>query len=121
MRTLLMVLVCIMIVLLMPRTHEHVALSASPDPIAFSKLKTQQSGGLLTVIGEAQNRTAKVVSFFVTVGLYSPDGNLLGTATGAVNELHPGRVKIFQAVANLTLSGTVRLAPQVDSITPACP
>lgn len=87
----------------------------------FSKLRIQQAGGIVTVIGEAQNRTAKAVSFTVTVGLYSPNGELLGVVTGAVNELHPGRVKIFQAVAALTISGSVRLAPQVDTILPACP
>lgn len=37
---------------------------ASPDPIAFSKLGIQQSAGIVTVIGEVQNRTARTVSFY---------------------------------------------------------
>jgi len=84
--------------------------------IDFRNTVVKSGYGITTVIGEAVNNDDKAHSFTIKVSFYDKDKKLLGTATGAVNDLNGGDMKIFTAIASEDYSKADSYKVQVDTI-----
>lgn len=71
---------------------------------------------MTSVYGEVTNNDNKACSFTVKVSFYDSGMKLLGTATGAVNDLNSGSTKTFSAVAAEDYSKAADYKADVDTI-----
>lgn len=90
--------------------------SNKEEVITFSNLVVKETGGMVTVDGEATNKDDRTHSFTVAVGLYDENDKLLDVATGAVNDLAPDETKTFTAIATGSASNAKKLKAFVDTI-----
>lgn len=85
-------------------------------PIEFSNTIMNTNTGITTVEGEAKNKDNKPHSFTIVVGFYDENGKLLGTASGAVNDLNAGDTKTYSAIASGDYSNAKSVKVQVDTM-----
>lgn len=89
----------------------------SDQGIVFSNITIQSDGfGGTVVDGTAKNTTSQTHTFFVTVTFYDASGNILGTASGAVDNLAAGDSKTFEAMANGDYTKAASYKVQVDAL-----
>lgn len=86
------------------------------SPIEFSNVVSKAQSGFTTVDGEAKNTDTTDHSFTVVVGFYDNSGKLIGTATGAVNDLAAGDTKTFSAMSTGDYSKAANYKVQVDTM-----
>lgn len=84
--------------------------------IDFSNVLVQSDMGITMVYGEAKNNDSKAHSFTLKVSFYDNNDNLIGTATGAVNDLNGGETKIFGAVGTDDVADAASYKVQVDTM-----
>lgn len=84
--------------------------------IEFKNLITQNNLGITTVYGEVNNTDTKAHSFTVKVSFYDKNKKLLGSASGAVNNLNGGSSKIFTAISTQDYSSADSFKVQVDTL-----
>lgn len=93
--------------------------SSSPNkksPIEFSNIVSKTQVGTTMVDGESKNTDTKPHSFTIVVGFYDKAKKLIGTATGAVNDLAAGDTKTFSAIATGDYSKADSYKVQVDTL-----
>lgn len=89
----------------------------SSGVIQFSNTKSQQdSFGYTNVIGIAKNTDSVTHSFTIVVSFFDASGNLLGTASGAMNDLAAGDSKTFTCIATADYSKAASYKVQVDTL-----
>lgn len=93
--------------------------SSSPNkksPIEFSNTIIKSQVGITTVDGEAKNTDTSKHSFTLLVAFYDKDKKLIGTATGAINDIAAGGTKTFSAIATGDYSKADSHTVQVDTL-----
>lgn len=86
------------------------------SPIEFSNTVVKSQMGTTTVDGEAKNTDTKQHSFTLVVAFYDSNKKLIGTATGAMNDLPAGATKTFTAMATGDYSKADSYIVQVDTL-----
>ncbi len=85
-------------------------------PIEFSNIVIKDNMGFTTVEGEAKNTDSTAHSFTIVVGLYDSSKKLVGTATGAVNDIAAGDTMTFTAMGTEAVKGIKTHKVQVDTM-----
>lgn len=99
-----------------PSVPSHVRATAGPapvaqvtrDPLSFGRPTVKTSSGMTRVMVEATNTTSNEVSCLVTATFMRGD-TILGTASGAVNQLAPRAVRTAELISMDSVSGHDRL------------
>ncbi len=86
------------------------------SPIEFSNVVSKSQAGFTTIDGEAKNIDTTDHSFTVVVGFYDKNKKLIGTATGAVNDLAAGDTKTFSAMSTGDYSKAANYKVQVNTM-----
>jgi len=90
--------------------------SNKKSPIEFSNIASDAQSGITTVSGEAKNTDTVSHSFSVVVGFYDKNKKLIGSATGAVNDLAAGDTNTFSALTSGDFSNADSYKAQVDAM-----
>jgi hypothetical protein len=90
--------------------------SNTKSPIEFSNIVLKSQMGITTVDGEAKNTDTTDHSFTLVVAFYDKNKKLIGSATGAVNDLVGGSTKTFTAMATGEYSKADSYIVQVDTL-----
>jgi hypothetical protein len=72
--------------------------------------------GDLTVHGKATNASAREFSAVLGATFYGADRQIIGTASGVVNQLKPGASKTFSLMTLDDVAGYADFAVQIDTI-----
>lgn len=75
-----------------------------------------ESSGFKQVVGEVTNNDTSVRSATLKATFYDASGKILGTASGAVNEVAPGETKTFTLITSDNVSGYKDMKVQVDTL-----
>lgn len=68
------------------------------------------------VDGEITNNDSGKHSATLKATFYATDGKIMGTATGAVNDVAPGETKTFSLMTTDSISGYATMKVQVDTL-----
>ncbi len=85
-------------------------------PVEFSNIVIKNNMGFTTVEGEAKNTDTAAHSFTIVVGLYDSSKKLIGTATGAINDIAAGDTMTFTAMGTEEIKGVKSHKVQVDTM-----
>ena len=85
-------------------------------PIEFSNIVIKDNLGLTTVEGECKNSDSSAHSFTIVVGLYDSSKKLIGTASGAINDIAAGDTMTFTAIGTEVINGAKSHKVQVDTL-----
>jgi hypothetical protein len=96
--------------------EEKQAVEEKTPKIEFSDLLVKSQAGMTMIYGEAINNDSKAHSFTLKVTFYDGDNKIIGTASGAVNNLNGGDTKIFAAMTTDDISNTANQKVQVDTL-----
>ena len=72
--------------------------------------------GMIQVDGEVTNNDSSEHSATLKATFYDADGKILGTASGAVNDLAPGETKTFSLMSTDKIDGYKDMKVQVDTL-----
>jgi hypothetical protein len=86
------------------------------EKITLSNATYKSEYGTTTVIGEATNNDTVKHSMFLKATFYDANKKLLGTASGAVNEIAPGDTKTYTLMGTDDVSGYKEMKVQIDSL-----
>lgn len=76
----------------------------------------QNSNGLQEVVGEITNNTGDKHSAMLKATFYAADGSIMGTATGAVNDVTSGETKTFNLLTTDEVAGYTEMKVQIDTL-----
>lgn len=74
------------------------------------------ANGLKQVVGEITNNDSGQHSATLKATFYDANGKILGTASGAVNEIAPGETKTFTLITADNVTGYKDMKVQVDTL-----
>lgn len=74
------------------------------------------ANGLKQVVGEVTNNDTGQHSATLKATFYDASGKILGTASGAVNEIAPGETKTFTLITADNVTGYKDMKVQVDTL-----
>ena len=77
---------------------------------------TDKVYGMNQVDGEITNNDSGKHSATLKATFYAADGKIMGTATGAVNDVAPGETKTFSLMTTDSISGYATMKVQVDTL-----
>lgn len=77
---------------------------------------TDKGYGMNQVDGEITNNDSGKHSATLKATFYAADGKIMGTATGAVNDVAPGETKTFSLMTTDSISGYANMKVQVDTL-----
>jgi hypothetical protein len=77
---------------------------------------TAQGSGLYKVDGEVKNNDSSEHSATLKATFYDADGKIMGTASGAVNNIAAGDTKTFTLIGTDKVSGYKTMKVQVDTL-----
>ena len=77
---------------------------------------TDKGYGMNQVDGEITNNDNGKHSATLKATFYAADGKIMGTATGAVNDVAPGETKTFSLMTTDSISGYANMKVQVDTL-----
>ena len=72
--------------------------------------------GMWEVVGEVKNNDSIKHSAFLKATFYGDGGQILGTASGAVNDVTPGETKTFNLISTDSVTGYKEMKVQVDTL-----
>lgn len=72
--------------------------------------------GMWEVVGEVKNNDSIKHSAFLKATFYGDSGQILGTASGAVNDVTPGETKTFNLISTDSVTGYKEMKVQVDTL-----
>ncbi len=100
------------------KTATQASTTAEPkaEKITIKNSVYSEVSGLKQVVGEATNNDTRVHSATIKATFYDAGGKILGTATGAVNEIAPGDTKTFTLVTLDSVAGYKDMKVQVDTL-----
>lgn len=84
--------------------------------ITFTNTSVKSQYGMTTVVGEVKNGDTQTHSMYLKATLYGENGKILGTASGAINDLAPGDIKTFDLLSGDDVTGYKTVKVQVDSL-----
>lgn len=85
--------------------------------IVTSKAAVNKSmPGMIMVNGKVKNNDSSKHSFAITVTFLDKNGDIIGTASGAVNELGAGQTKTYQAIGQPLEGKYTKIEVQVDGV-----
>ncbi len=93
----------------------------SPTPqaekmtITNSSVKPSQYG-TTEVVGEIKNNDTAKHSASLKATFYAKDSKIIGTASGAINDVAPGETKTFSLLTTDTVTGYDHMKVQVDTL-----
>ncbi|NLM12282.1 MAG: hypothetical protein GX209_00845 [Epulopiscium sp.] len=90
--------------------------SEEQEAIEFSNVLANTDMGMTLVYGEVKNNDTKAHTFTVKVTFYDGSGKIMGTASGAVNDLNGGETKLFSAIGTDDVSNAKSHRVQVDTM-----
>lgn len=88
----------------------------SDQYVSVSNVKVNKNSFGTTVLMEVTNVNAQTVSGILSVTFYDSTGAIMGTASGAVNELAPGATKTAQLIGTQDFSGYASYKVQADAM-----
>ena len=77
---------------------------------------TDKGYGMTQVDGEITNNDTGKHSATLKATFYAADGKIMGTASGAVNDVAPGETKTFSLMSTDNISGYKDMKVQVDTL-----
>lgn len=86
------------------------------EDVVFSNTLIQSDPSMTMVYGEVKNNDTKARSFTIKVTFYDNSQNIIGSASGAVNDLNGGESKIFSAIGTDDVSDATSHKVQVDTM-----
>lgn len=86
------------------------------EGIEFSNVLINTDMGMTMVYGDVKNNDTKAHTFTVKVTFYDNAGKIVGTASGAVNDLNGGETKLFAAIGTDDISSAESHKVQVDTM-----
>lgn len=85
--------------------------------IVTSKSSVSKSmPGMVMVNGKVKNGDSEKHSFFVAVTFLDKSGEILGTASGAINDLGAGETKTYQAMGAPIEGKYTKIEVQIDNV-----
>lgn len=101
-------------------TSEPTSASSAPtaqETLTISKSVARDKGyGIVQVDGEVKNNDSKKRTATLKATFYDKDGNIMGTAVGAVNEIAPAETKTFSLMSTDKVTGYKEMKVQVDTM-----
>jgi len=67
-------------------------------------------------VGEVTDNDSVKHSATLKATFYAEDGSILGTASGAMNEVAPGETKTFTLIGNDEIAGYKEMKVQIDTL-----
>lgn len=86
------------------------------EKVTIKNSTFQEANGFKQVVGEITNNDSTEHSAMLKATFYDANGKILGTASGAVNDLAPGDTKTFNLLTSDDVSGYKDMKVQVDSL-----
>lgn len=89
---------------------------ATQDTLTIKNSAFQSSNGMQQVVGEITDNDSIKHSAMLKATFYDAGGKILGTASGAVNDIAPGDTKTFNLITIDTVTGYKDMKVQVDTL-----
>lgn len=106
-----------------PNSNSDTTATQANQPAASQKEKLSiknstysDANGLKQVVGEVTNNDSGQHSATLKATFYDANGKILGTASGAVNEVAPGETKTFTLITADNVTGYKDMKVQVDTL-----
>lgn len=91
--------------------------SNAKDAVTIKNTSVKDQGyGIYQVVGEATNGNSTAKTFTLKATFYDSAGKILGTATGALDNVSAGETKTFNLVSTDKIAGYANYKVQIDSI-----
>lgn len=90
--------------------------TAQKEKLTIKNSTYSDANGLKQVVGEVTNNDSGQHSATLKATFYDANGKILGTATGAVNEIAPGETKTFTLITADNVTGYKDMKVQVDTL-----
>lgn len=90
--------------------------AAETDKLTIKNSSYSDANGLKQVVGEVTNNDSGKHSATLKATFYDASGKILGTASGAVNDLAPGETKTFTLITADDVTGYANMKVQVDTL-----
>jgi hypothetical protein len=82
----------------------------------FSKLMYRESYGMTTISGEVTNSTSSNHAFSFIITFYDENENIIGTATGFIQNIEPSQTKTFETVTMDNVKGAKNYRVNIDTV-----
>lgn len=89
---------------------------AQKEKLTIKNSTYSEANGLKQVVGEVTNNDTGVHSATLKATFYDASGKILGTASGAVNEVAAGETKTFTLITADNVTGYKDMEVQVDTL-----
>ena len=86
------------------------------EKLTIKNSNYSEANGLKQVVGEVTNNDTGVHSATLKATFYDASGKILGTASGAVNEVAAGETKTFTLITADNVTGYKDMKVQVDTL-----
>lgn len=90
--------------------------TAQKEKLTIKNSTYSEANGLEQVVGEVTNNDTSVRSATLKATFYDASGKILGTASGAVNEVAAGETKTFTLITADNVAGYKDMKVQVDTL-----
>ena len=86
------------------------------EKLTIKNSNYSEANGLKQVVGEVTNNDSGKHSATLKATFYGPNGEIMGTATGAVNDVAPNETKTFTLITMDNVTGYKDMKVQVDTL-----
>lgn len=86
------------------------------EKLTIKNSNYSDANGLKQVVGEVTNNDSGQHSATLKATFYDANGKILGTASGAVNDVAPGETKTFTLITADNVTGYKDMKVQVDTL-----
>lgn len=86
------------------------------EKVTIKNSNYSEANGLKQVVGEVTNNDSGQHSATLKATFYDANGKILGTASGAVNDIAPGETKTFTLITADNVTGYKDMKVQVDTL-----
>lgn len=90
--------------------------SSQKEKLTIKNSTYSEANGLKQVVGEVTNNDSGQHSATLKATFYDASGKILGTASGAVNDVAPGETKTFTLITSDNVTGYKDMKVQVDTL-----
>ena len=84
--------------------------------IKFNKLIYRESYGVTTISGEVKNASNSNHAFSFIITFYDKNENIIGTATGIIQNIEPNQTKTFETVTMDHVKGAKSYRVNIDTV-----
>lgn len=99
-----------------PTTQATAPAQPKQEKLTIKNSTYSETSGLKQVVGEVTNNDSGQHSATLKATFYDASGKILGTASGAVNEVAPGETKTFTLITGDNVTGYKDMKVQVDTL-----